>query len=253
MTQTNLYHSTIDPIYLKGDFYNRSNGDWDADYKVQQIKSLLQRNKEKINTDLTSVADIGCGTGKTTILFHRMLSDLFKKPICIDGYDVHPYMSQLKEEKDVRFYSGDFCTIAHEKIYDLAIMLDVIEHVPDPISFIHNVSKSARIIAFHIPLDDSLLSWVRNIQRGNLSHPGHIIVLDASAALNLLTFSGLRIIDFAFSPVFRAPSGKKSLAQRLINPIREIMYRISPFLTQKTLAGVSLTILTWTPYALATQ
>lgn len=249
----NIYRSTIDPSYLKGDFFKQSHGDVDADYKVQQLRKLLQLNKNNVKPKNERIADVGCGTGKTTYLLHAMLTELWGIPVKTDGYDIHPYMSQITEEQNVHFFSKDFCSIPHEDLYDLVILFDVIEHIPDPISFLHEVGKSSRVLALHIPLDDSLLSWLRNLQRSKLSHPGHIVTLDVSAAINLLAFSGLRILDFAYSPVFRAPSGRETLSQRLINPIREISYRFSPYLTQKILAGVSLTVLAWTPHGLESQ
>jgi SAM-dependent methyltransferase len=253
MAQNSNYRLTIDPVYLKGDFFKQSRGDVDAVYKVLQLKSLLQCNKEKIKFEIGRVADIGCGTGKTTYLLHHMLTELYDIPIKTDGYDIHPFVSQIAEENDVHFFHGDYCSMPHEDIHDLAVLFDVIEHIPDPIAFIQQVSKFSRFLAFHIPLDNSMLSWLRGLQRGKLSYPGHLLVLDIPAAINLLTFSGLRILDFTYSPVFRAPSGRETLSQRLIYPIREILYRCNPYLAQKTIAGVSLNVLAWTPHGLASK
>ena len=70
MTQSNPYQSLIDPFYIRGEFFNNSTGDLDAEYKVQQLKLLLNLNLEKINSICERFADIGCGTGKTTLLLH---------------------------------------------------------------------------------------------------------------------------------------------------------------------------------------
>jgi SAM-dependent methyltransferase len=253
MTQNSTYQSIVDPSYLKGDFFKLSHGDVDACYKVQQLRKLLQSNERNVKLRSGRIVDIGCGSGKTTYLLHTMLTELWGIPIKIDGYDIHPYVSQIAEEENAHFFFKDFCSVPHKDMYDLAVLFDVIEHIPDPISFLREVGKSSRILALHIPLDDSLLSWLRSLQRSKLSTPGHLVTLDVPSAINLLTFSGLRILDFAYSPVFMAPSGRETLSQRLINPIREISYRISPYLTQKFLAGVSLTVLAWTPYGLASQ
>lgn len=247
MDEIEYRSSIVDPMYLRGDFFKKSHGDADAAYKVRQLENLLHRNIDKICFENGRIADIGCGTGITTHLLQNMLTASISIPIWIDGFDVHPFVSRLQETEYIRFFMGDYCQMTHKIKYDLAVLFDVVEHVPSPMDFLRDVAKTSRIIALHIPLDDSLFSWMRNLQRTKLSHPGHLITLDVASAINLLTFSSLRIIDFSYSPVFRAPSGGQTLSQRLMNPLREILFRSSPYLTQKILGGVSLNVLAWTP------
>lgn len=168
----------------------------------------------------------------------------------VEGFDVHPNVSQFPSDESVRFIRGDFCRVATD-LYDMAVLFDVIEHIPDPIGFLRLVGQQTRFIALHIPLDDTIVSGIRNLYRQNIQHPGHIIALDTTAALNLLAFSGLRIIDFTYSPAFRAPSNAETPLQRIANPMRSILYRLSPFVLQKILGGVSLTVLAISPLGLS--
>ena len=219
----------IDPLYLKGDFYEKSAGGLDAAYKVNQLRQLLVRNQTIFATGNWHIADVGCGTGETTIQLHTMMNDLYGIEASVEGYDIHPYIKTREISDSIRYINGDFCQIA-DGIYDLVVLFDVIEHIPDPITFLKVVSGHARLLALHIPLDDSFLSWVRNLPREGLFHPGHILVFDLPAVINLLAYSGLRIQDYAFSPSFQAPSCKKSLSQKLLYPFRSVMYILSPYL-----------------------
>jgi SAM-dependent methyltransferase len=240
----------IDPIYSKGQYFEKSTSGPDASYKVKQLSDLILSNKDRIKMKIASVADVGCGLGKTTFLLQEAVRSITSSPPIVDGYDVHPRVQEFSGNDSVRFFMGDFCAIS-EIVYDLVVLFDVIEHVPDPVHFIKEVSDHARLLAFHIPLDNSYISWLRDLPRENLNHPGHLLVLDPPAAFNLLTLSGLRILDYDYSPVFRAPSGKMTLFQKMLNPFRAVLFRISPFLTQKLLAGVSLTVLAWTDMGLS--
>lgn len=233
--------SSIDPMYTDGEFYQHSSGGQDAFYKVEQLKRVLDKNPE-ICCSLSLVADVGCGTGKTTRLLHKFLSECAIDQVEVHGYDVHPEVSNFQDSQNVRFISGDFY-MESEKIYDLVVLLDVLEHVLDPIEFLKRIAKRTRLIALHLPLDDSLLSWVRDLPKRKIRHPGHILVLNSATAFNLLTFSQFRIFDYAYSPVFLAPSGSETILQRLFNPIRTVTYRISPYLTHKIFGGVSIFLL----------
>lgn len=237
--------SFIDPLYLKGNFFNKSTGSLDAEFKVEQIRQILELHKDIIPSKNLRIADVGCGSGKTTYLLKPMLEKVTRMPSTVDGYDIHPYMSQISDIEGVRFVSGDFCHIA-DGVYDLVVLLDVFEHVSDPVSFIRQLSLMTNLIVFHIPLDDSIFSWIRGLQRQNLVYPGHLIVLDAASAINLLTMAGLRVIDFEFSPSFLSPSGKMTHLQKLMVPFRALMFRINPYLAQKIFAGISLTVLALT-------
>jgi SAM-dependent methyltransferase len=253
MANNPIHHKLfIDPLYSRGEYYDKSTGEKDAAYKIDQLRNLLLFNPRCIPNRICRIADVGCGSGKTTFLLQEMLKNFSGSLPLVDGYDIHPYIDKFTGGNSVRFFSGDFCSIA-DGIYDLVVLFDVIEHVLAPLSFLRNVSEHSRLLAFHIPLDDTILSWVRNLPRENISHPGHILVLDLPAAINLIALSGLRIIDFQYSPGFRAPSGKETYNQKLLYPIRATLYRFSPYITQKLIGGVSVTVLAWTIKGLSDQ
>jgi SAM-dependent methyltransferase len=241
--------SRVDPMYSSGAFVLASEGWKDAAFKVERLVDVLSRNLELFQPGAKlHVADVGCGTGATTWLLHKELALLLGVPPKIDGYDVHPFLPQSFHE-DVSFIGGEF-SVRARATYDLVVLFDVLEHVPEPLAFLQSVSKYAYLLALHIPLDDSALSWVRNLPRGNLKYPGHLLVLSPADALNLVAFAGLRTVDFAYTPVFRAPSGRATRFQRLAFPARALLYWLSPYLLQRLLGGVSLMILAMTPLGL---
>jgi trans-aconitate methyltransferase len=157
-----INRSIIDPYYAAGEFYSGSGLGRDSKYKVKQVLQLLTRQEFPLS-ECRTVADVGCGPGETT----RLLYDFFPTRNAADatviGFDVHPKMKEMKSSGNLRFVHGDFCQ--SETVFDLAILLDVIEHVPAPVEFMRLVASRARRVVLHIPLDDSVLTWLRNHAR----------------------------------------------------------------------------------------
>lgn len=242
----NYDSSLIDPYYTSGSFLKSSSGWLDAKFKVSELVHILKIYAARFDLSLKRVADVGCGTGDTSLLMASMLTD-FAYQCEIHGYDIHPDIEKKEKTDSVSFYRKDFCSLDPGNPYDLVVLFDVIEHVPDPITFLKSISSRTKLICLHIPLDDSLLGWIRGQPRRNLDHPGHLIVLNVATSLNLLAFAGLRVQDFTITPVFRAPSGKSTRLQKLLNPLRSVLYYMSPYLLQRTLGGVSLMVIAQTP------
>jgi hypothetical protein len=126
----------------------------------------------------------------------------------------------------------------------------VVEHVPDTIAFIRSVSQRCKIIGFHIPLDYSLNVALRNLFRAKLQNPGHLMFLDVVSALNLLTVSGLRVVDYEYTFGFMAPSGHSTILSKLVFPLRYLFAKASPWLLSRTLGGASLIVVAMTPNGL---
>jgi len=210
----------------------------DAEYKARMFVSLLRRNPGCAG--IRTLADVGCGSGAATIAVVADMVELGFELAEAVGYDISPHVASLRHPR-VRFVHEDF--VASEGAYDLVTLFDVVEHVPDPIEFLRLVSRRARFVGLHLPLDDSLNCAARDLFRSSLRDPGHLIALDTAAALNLLAFAGLRVVDYEYVLGFRAPSAAVTLRSASIYPLRALLAAVSPWLLAKTLGGVSLMVL----------
>ena len=243
--------SNIDPYYLSGEFLKKSDtGDVGGGFKVDQMRKILDANIDNLKIDVNRVVDIGCGTGRTTFLLRDMLVKSGYGDAVVHGYDIHPDMDKLSGDDTVSFFAEDFTQIQVTDVYDIGVLFDVIEHIPDPITFIRGVAQRCKVLIFHVPLDNSFINRVRNLSKNKLSHPGHLVMLDVPTTINLLTFAGLRIRDFQYSPTFRHPIERVSLPGKVLYPIRELLFRINPYLSQSILGGNSLMVITHTPVGL---
>lgn len=215
-------------------------------FKAEGFLRLFDRVAKREGWRIGSLADVGCGAGYVVRAVAEGLRREGHDLARVRGFDIDARVEAL-EHGGVEFVHGDFCKT--EESFDLVTLFDVFEHVPDTIEFLRNVGQRAHIVGCNIPLDDCLNVALRNRYRPKLRSPGHLMFLDTAAALNLLAWSGLTVLDYEYLFTFRAPEGVTPL-QRVLNLPRSLLATISPWLLSKTLGGTSLLVVALTPRGL---
>lgn len=167
----------------------------DAAWKAGKIIDLLDRNALQPET----VCDVGCGGGGVLAELQARLEATAE----FAGYDISPEaisLCQGKENDRLKFYRKDFLTADHPH-YDLLLLLDVFEHIPDYLSFLSTLRTGARHFIFHIPLDINVHAVARG--SGHLlymrSRYGHLHYFTRETALATLTDLGYRVLDYFFT------------------------------------------------------
>lgn len=103
-------------------------------------KSKRQRNKlrsiiEKLHPEGNEILDIGCGTGFLLSYFDGLKWERY-------GVEPSQYASKVAERKGIKIlgrYVDD--AIKSGKKFDVVVMTDVIEHLPDPKPLLEDVCK----------------------------------------------------------------------------------------------------------------
>lgn len=228
-------------MYSEGNYFkNPKRHTEDSKYKVEAVKKVLINYLAENNVVLTSYADVGCGSGDIVKSLGKVLKQKFETLEVIKGFDISPHVKALNDE-EVDFVMEDF-TKSNE-IFDLVTLNDVFEHVPDPITFLRDVSKRAKHVVMHIPLENNLSVNIRNLQKRKLKNPGHLIFLDINSAINLITYSGLKILDYQYSKAsIKAPSNNKTILQKITYPFKVLLLSLNPYLFSK-LFGISLVVI----------
>jgi SAM-dependent methyltransferase len=244
MKKSTFIGSIIGNEYSSGEYFrNEGRHAADAKFKVADLAKVLFPNIKQYNLQLSSLVDVGCGSGEAT----RILVEAFKKNgltlISIKGYDVSPHIKNVHAD-GIEFIWGDFCEST--EFADLVTLFDVFEHVPDPINFIKGVAERCNVMAFRIPLDNCLYNSLRNCFRSGLINPGHLLILDLAAALNILALSGVRVIDYRISTCFKAPSNRSTVLAQAAVPLLTASARISPWLVSR-IFGSSVSVVALTP------
>lgn len=240
--------STVVPIYSKGDYFaDAQRHSEDARFKVDSFLRVFLRFVKRHTPVVKSFVDVGCGSGDIVKMIADSLSVNGFDSVTFKAYDVSPHVLNIKNE-GVEYIYGDFCE--SDEFVDVVTLFDVFEHVPDTIEFIKSVSQRCKIIGFHIPLEYSLNFAMRNMFHSRLHTPGHLVFMDIASALNLLAFSGLRVVDYEYTFRFFAPSGHRTIFSKMLFPLRYILAKINPWLLSRTFGGAGLIVIALTSYGL---
>ena len=237
---TTAQGSIILPSYGSGAYFKtHSDPDQDDRFKADAFLELLGTVDARHLPVINSYADVGCGSGGVAEYLYEGMFRGENKPSAAAAYDISPHVLGMSRPY-VEFHMEDFCET--EKHYSLVTLFDVIEHVPDPVGFLKSVADRCDFVGLHIPLDRSVVNCLFDRFHHRLIYPGHLSILDAPQALNLVTVSGITPVDYSYTHGYSAPSGRMTLEQRVAYPFRYALSHLSPWLASKLVGGVSLMV-----------
>jgi SAM-dependent methyltransferase len=216
----------------------------DSEFKVKNFLDLFINFSKRSQIRISSIVDVGCGSGENIKRISAGLKQNGFNLAEVKGYDISPHVKSLSGDENIEFIHGDFCNSSDH--VDLVTLFDVFEHVPNTIEFIRLISKRCKMVVFHIPLDDSINNLARNKLRSKLVDPGHLLFMDTTSALNLLTLSGLKVLDYKYTFGFLAPSGHPTIISKIAFPFRYLLSRVNPWLLSKTIGGANLMVIALT-------
>lgn len=232
--------NSLNKKYTSND-YLRQNPSWgmeDSPWKTAFVADMLRQLKLK--PDL-SICEVGCGAGGVL----RGLRELYPHAE-LHGYDIAPDAAGFWPEHasaDIKFQTGDFFTLNRRK-YDVVLLLDVIEHIENPFSFLSELRHAADCHIFHIPLDLCAAGVLREAPLIKArKKTGHIHYFTKNLALMLLEECGYNIIDWKYSgAAFNTP--QKNWKVMLAALPRRLAYMLNKEWGVRALGGETLFVLT---------
>lgn len=225
-------------IYSDGTYF-RNNPDWHADdsaWKARHIADILERN----DVSPASVCEVGCGAGEVL----RNVAREIPAAASFVGYDISPDAYRLCAVKSGGKLDFRFGNMLEEPVeFDVAMAIDVFEHVEDYFDFLRRLRTKAKYKVFHIPLDLSALALLRGEPARMRKSVGHIHYFDKDTALAALQDTGYEVIDWRFT------SGRTDLPNlgwksRLLKWPRKLLFKLAPDFAARALGGYSLLVLT---------
>lgn len=153
------------------------------EYKLPNLTDILPSKLE-----IDSVAEIGCGTGEIIANF-RSHCELHRV-----GFDISPLNIATAKERfpHVTFTDQNFAL--WEDNFDVVILSDVIEHVPDDVEFLSAAAKLGKYVLVNLPLEDC---WIyRSRQYGPDDPSGHLKKYSLSDGFQLFKDARLEVLSW---------------------------------------------------------
>ena len=232
-------------IYVSGDYLQATGQTWhseDSPWKAEQILRIISKN----GLHPKHIAEIGCGSG-------QILAELSKQPYLKDsefqGYDISPQAIELCrriDRKNCKFSCQDLLAGTEDgtRKFDILLVIDVFEHVPDYMGFVERCRSKAIYKIYHIPLDIHVSSVLRNAFIRNRYSIGHLHYFTADSAIATLKDTGHEIVDsFYTSGTLGLFKHHPSIKTAIANGPRWLFSKFSLPFTARVFGGYSLLVL----------
>lgn len=230
ISTTSIYENSV---------YLTQNPDWhvgDSPWKAKQILRLLQRHDLQPN----SICEVGCGAGQVLV----ELQQVFSKETQFFGYEISSdafNLCQPKANARLQFKHEDLAC-ADTDLFDLLLVLDVVEHVEDYLGFLRGIRGKADYKLFQIPLELTVHSLLRDVLLLNRHAFGHLHHFTKDTALSTLADCGYQIVDWLYIPAV-VDLAKPSLKTTISNAIRRTGFWIHPDKSVLIFGGYALMVL----------
>jgi SAM-dependent methyltransferase len=214
----------------------------DSPWKLSLIYPLIDTIMSNYDKEEINILDIGGGAG---IILSEVSSYIIKKyNVKVNKFalDLSPRMleAQKKNNLDLKLSLIEDIrkTSISDKQIELTLMIDVLEHIPEPTKALAELNRISSHVIFKVPLENCLKYNLLNlITRGKFREKnliekyGHINVYNEKQLENQVRASNGVLIKQYYTNVFRYYNDKSissSLIDKITNVSGEQIYKISP-------------------------
>ena len=227
----------VESMYMDGT-YLQENPEWDrndASWKAGCVSAILSDN----HVYPQSICDVGCGSGDVLANLRESFPGA-----ALTGFDISPQASQFwSRHSGIVFHRGRFHEV-NDAVHDVLLMLDVIEHVRDPFSFLEDSRKFASHVVLHIPLDLSVSTVIRGTPLLQARRKvGHIHYYTKDLALEMLSDTGYVVTDWRYTDPLTTLATHRRLKTRLAALPRRLAYAVNKDFGVRLLGGETLLVL----------
>ncbi len=231
--------SRILDFYRNGQYF-KNNPTWDstdADWKYQRFAKKIEAH---LPEEQGTVWEVGCGSGA---LLKRLASEMPKHKFY--GWDIAPEAKQFWNHSysNLNFEIGDVLETGMSRAADVIMLIDVLEHLADPTTFLERIRNKGKYVIIHLPLDLTVINLIFDQKLLNLRDSvGHIHYYTKSIAEKMLRESGYEVLVSEYSNAWK-DSPNLRLLGRLGRVFRKVFNWFSPALNAKILGGETLILI----------
>jgi ubiquinone/menaquinone biosynthesis C-methylase UbiE len=216
----------------------------DSSWKMSKIIPLIEVFVSKIGRKEVNLLDVGGGAGLILNAAAIHMGKTHGIKVNKFALDLSPGMLEIqkKENPDLKKALNESVnkTSLLDKEIDLTLMIDVLEHLANPVEALEELKRVSKFVIFKVPLEDNLFLRTLNfLKKGKQRQDA----MKSSGHINFYNFSTLKkqierhmgqVISFSFTDVFdyylRSEDYRNTLstAMKLRHTIASYIFKISP-------------------------
>ena len=155
--------------------------------KLSEVKKFTKGNK---------LLEVGTGAGELTSVAKELLFD-------ITGIDIRPtYAKNVSKMLDIPIYSVDFMNFKTDDLFDIIILGDVLEHVPNPIKMlekVYNFLNKEGVVWISTPNFESAFSYMMKDKDPMWRVCEHLNYFSYRSLQKILEKTGFKTVDYKIS------------------------------------------------------
>ncbi len=184
----------------------------DSDWKFLKITNILNDFCTRNTGNEINIIDIGGGAGKIFSKVANHIRNVHHKKVQKYALDICQKTLEKHKQSNpdlLEVYNQDISktNIANKKM-DLALMIDVLEHISNPVKALREIKRISKYAIFKVPLEDNFYNRFYNfIKRGKprefaIKNLGHINIYNSSKLLNEIKINIGQIISYEYTNVY---------------------------------------------------
>lgn len=232
-------------LYLADEYIirNPSLHQEDSHWKIRKIIPLVGKSIYHINKDEINLLDVGGGSGSILNAVSMYIEASHRVKVNKFAVDLSSEMLEIQKKMNLdlrRALNEDIrkTSLSNKKI-DLTLMIDVLEHVPNPEEALEEVKRISNFVIFKVPLEDNLHFRIFNLvdkskpRKDRLETIGHINIYNFNKLRHQIEKHTGNVIDFYFTNVFDYYRNSEIFRKwgrraKLTNFVSAYTFRLSP-------------------------
>lgn len=216
----------------------------DSPWKVSKIIPLIDKLSNYFEKDEINLLDVGGGAGLIIKAISTYVEQSYGIKVNKFSLDLSPGMLEIQRKRNPdlkKALNEDIRkTSLSAKETDVTLVIDLLEHVPNPIEALEELKRISKFVILKVPLEDTVLLKLWNFimcgkpRQKMVRNMGHI---------NIYNFTKLRyqtenhmgqVLDYYFTNVFEYSvksehyKTKMNVLNKLTNFAGAFLFRLSP-------------------------
>ena len=184
----------------------------ETSWKIKKIKPLVDQFLVRFNEKKLRLLDVGGGTGKILKEISEYIEKKHKIKVEKYALDLTPKILELQRKNNSSLRKALNEDISHtslkKKEIDLVLMIDVLEHIPNPKRALKELNRISDYVIFKVPLEKNLIMILANfltlgkVRKKIIQRLGHINVYNLRILNKQLENNGFYIISSNYTNSF---------------------------------------------------